>query len=203
MLFFKAKRNKQISTFDSSDVVDLLLIREKYNEYTELYFRENGVSITKYFKDFDDIEIALMMGSEKVRLVIVEEGLGDFITMANRKRINSLLGMCDGKDKKALIFYINPLLMSDNKMYKHVDYKKFTSTQDIVEVMKALGEIYTDMVDNEISLEEKVKQAMYFKGEYTEVEDAPYLHTENKCLTDIMANRYNIQNELESFNVKY
>lgn len=202
---FNNKLSKPINTFDNSEVVDLLLIREKYNEYTELYFRENGVPITKYFRNFDDVEIALLMGNEKTRLVIIEEGLGDFITMANRNAINSLVGMCDGENKRVLIFYINSLLKSDTKIYKHIDYRKFNSTQDVIDTLKRMGEIYTDEVDNIISREEKVKTALRFRGEVVPTTETIRLKSNNVVLQSILSSGLmaNDNNLLESFKVKF
>lgn len=205
MLWFSKKKNTEINRFDTEETIDLLFIREKSNEYTGLYFKENGVPITKVFTSLEDCEFELLSNTNKFRLVIIEEGLGNFTSMVNRKNINSLLGICDGEDKKALLFYINNVLKSDNKMFKMVDYRPYKSTQDVIEILKSLDEEYRSTDDINISKEEKITQALRFKGKEVEVQKVVNINQDNKVLAYIMQNGTIpvVGGLIDKFDIKY
>lgn len=205
MWFKRSRENKNIQAFNSEEPVELIFVREKYNEYTTMFFNANGINITHCFRTLQEAELALFTSGDKVRLIIVEEGLGDFTTMTNRKGINSLLGICDGDGKKAIVFYSSGVVVTDNKMFKHVNFIKFTNTQDIIDTINRIGEKYINTDGKLISREEKVLQAIHFKGESLDVENQIDLNETNIQLNHIMQNgtMFNCENELEGFKIKW
>ena len=203
-MFWNKKVSGNINTFDSSESVDLILIREKYNEYTKMFFGENGIPVTYYFEDIEQAELQMFTGGDKVRLVVVEEGLGDFTTMKNRKNINSILGICDGEKKRALVFYANSVIVSDNKSIKHTDFRKFYNTQDIIETLKEMGETYNGMDELTLDISEKIKDALGFKGEFAEVDDITDANDYNVQIDSILTNgeMKGLEDPLVAFEIK-
>ena len=206
MWFFgNKKKDNHISAFDNSEAADLFILREKYNEYTGMFFRENGVPVTKCFTDFNELEFAMVTGSKRSRIVIIEEGLGDFVTMAGRGDINNIAGMCDGEDKKIIIFHVSSIIKSDIKGYKYVDFRPFVSTRDVVDTIKDLGEFYLDTEEFIEDKEERVEKALRFQGNFVEDEfEIPTIISNNVQLESILTNgRMRNGNDLESFKVSY
>lgn len=206
LFFNKSKNDRTHKRFEADENVDLILIREKYNEYTQQFFAACGVNITYYFTNLEEAEFQVLSGDNKARVIIVEEGLGDYTTISARKSINGILGLCDEDDKLPILIYSSSIMVTENKSMKFVEFEKFVNTQKVLEIVQSLGENYNPPENMPtLTFEQRVANALNYIGASADIDFIINQNWDNKVLTEVCdPNRYkNPELQLESFNVSF
>lgn len=186
--------------------VELIILTEKILPDMKNSLRDRGLPVTDIYNNIEDAKIGLLLRSNACRVVIIERGLGVFNTTTMRVELTDLLGMCDGKSKKATVFYTDDLLKSDNiKITKanNLDWKLYKGTVNIINEIKRYNEDYIDKNNRD---EVKLINGLEFKG--TLVEDK--VKTDIICKidvnenNDILLNTYNgVGDALPVYEVRY
>lgn len=163
---------------------NLYLLVEKNTPGIWGYFRGHGAPLKALRSSIEDMTIDMLVETGPCRLVIVEAGQGRFTSTGMRAEFIDLAGMCDGVDKKLTVFYTNSILKSDSgkkalgKQGGKIDWKPFTTTLNILEYLKSLGETYIDNGEDNEPVK-KLEEALRFKGEAVqpkvpEIETQPF-----------------------------
>lgn len=168
--FLKGKKKKDAQQDeqpkDTREITLLMLIEKKLPDMKN-FFSDRGINIVEVYTDIEEAKIGLLIQSGACRLVIIEAGLGTFTTTSMRAELSDLLGMCDGVDKKATVFFTDSIVKSDNtrgKRNSSVEWVNYCNTVGVIDKIKSYNERY--IASDEQS--EKMKsfdEAMKFIGE--------------------------------------
>ena len=101
---------------DSGDI-SLVILTESPNRLLTEYFAQQGIYAEKVYYNIDDVNVYMLTHKQAVRLVIIEQGMGELYTGKARKDIQELLSVCDGVFKKVLFFYTKQYMKYDNRSY--------------------------------------------------------------------------------------
>jgi|LSQX01.3.fsa_nt_gb hypothetical protein len=168
-LFRKGKNNqcKVDNIHDNSNQVALYMVIEKEIPYLGSFMAKYNLCVQKIYTDIDEAKIDMLVETRPTRLVIVETGLGKFLSTRKRKDIVDLIGVCDGVDKKVFVFYTNLLLKSDiskelGKRGVSIQWSKYRGTISMIKDILELNEDY--LVCNIDENPPNVKEILGFKG---------------------------------------
>lgn len=163
----KKKNTEQDEQPKDTREISLLFLVEKSLPDMKNYFKSRGISIIEIYNDIEEAKIGLLIQSGACRLVIVEAGLGKFTTTSMRAELSDLLGMCDGTDKKATIFYTDTIIKSENtkgRKNNGVDWIVYDNTVGVINKLLSYNERYTPTEDSKSKLDTH-EVVMKFKGE--------------------------------------
>jgi len=128
---------------DSGDI-SLVILTESPNRLLTEYFAQQGIYAEKVYYNIDDVSVYMLTHKQAVRLVIIEQGMGELYTGKARKDIQELLSVCDGVFKKVLFFYTKPYMKYDNRSYDTdmIRWVEFDGFPQTVKEIKRTGETY-------------------------------------------------------------
>lgn len=128
---------------DKGDI-SLVILTESPNRLLTEYFAQQGIYAEKIYYSIDDVSVYMLTHKQAVRLVIIEQGMGELYTGKARKDIQELLSICDGVFKKVLFFYTKPYMRYDNKNYDTdmIRWVEFDGFPQVVSEIRLTGETY-------------------------------------------------------------
>ena len=169
----KMGENEAVISNGDKDTALLLLIDKKIPNL-RAYIHSRGIKVDEIYYDINEAKIGMFIQSGYCRLVVVETGLGVFTTTVMRAELSDLLGICDGVEKKITVFYTDSIIKSENtegRRNKDVDWYKFKTTAETLDIIKAYNEKY--VTDKELQEEvlESYEQVMKFTGDKVELKE--------------------------------
>lgn len=167
--FLKGRKKKEVQEEQPKDTREmaLILLVEKRLPDMRNFFSDKGLNIIEIYTDIEEAKIGLLIQSGACRLVIIEAGLGTFTTTSMRAELSDLLGMCDGVDKKATIFFTDSILKSDNtkgKKVAGVEWTPYDNTVGVINKLLSYQERYTASDEQSEALK-TFNEVMKFTGE--------------------------------------
>lgn len=168
MAWFKKK--KEIVEIEKI-TTDLYLLLEGQKTGIVEYFYGLGIHITEVTSDTEQLTINLMMTNNKMRLLIVESGLGRIKSVSERENIKTIINTClQDENKDITILYSSKAfrteLMKEFKEYKELEFIKYKNTSSIFDT---LNKYENEEYDGEMH-KEVISDGNNFKG----VEDPEY-----------------------------
>ena len=156
-----------------SDVVLYLLSEKKIPNIIEFAYNM-GLPLKTCFYDIFEARMAMITESRPMRLIVMEQGLGKFTNVLNRRELAEIVSLCD-KYKKAYIFCCDKSLKKDiSEEYKvefrskDVIWDNYEGVYSALLKVKKLGEryvVFKDRVDENVG---EVERALRFTGERVE-----------------------------------
>ena len=161
----KENVNTQVYPVDKQDMLLYLLVENQKSGIVE-YFKEHGVEITKIFESIEDAKVEMLIAVNKVRLVIIENGNGRFITSEARSDIADLVGMADGDSKRVTVLYTNSCIRTDirkknKRALESMDIAQYSNTVGVLNKLNSYNERYNSGGASDIQIDKKLD----FEGE--------------------------------------
>ena len=125
--------------------IKLIILTESKNKYLRTYFGLNGIYPEAVCYKIDDVINLLIKERCSVRLVVIEQGLGDLFNISTREDLQNLFGMCDGVYKKAIVFYSKRGMRYDSRMYTSdiVRWETYDGLTNVIQTLLSLNEEYS------------------------------------------------------------
>lgn len=135
--------NNHIDT--ENGAIKLIILTESKNKYLQNFFVSQGIYPEEVCYNIDDVSRILIREKSSIRLVIIDQGLGDLYNVSTRDELQNLFGMCDGVYKKILAFYSKRSFYFDNKSYGSdiVRWEVYDSLAQVTDVINSLDEEYS------------------------------------------------------------
>lgn len=127
------------------DMVLYLLIDRPVRGLME-YIRCLGINLSNIFNSIHDIRNAVLMQSNKCRIVVADTGMGKFTSTKNREELTDMLGICD-ENTRISVFYTDSIIKTDTirelgKGKIDIDWFKYKGTVYMVADIMEYGEKY-------------------------------------------------------------
>ncbi len=198
-MFFKSKNKKENeisdsntvetnTTIDTGEETVLYVLSERNIHGLKNYAAEHGLDIEQCFTDVEEAKIAMLIESRPTRMIIIESGLGKFISTGARKDIIDLIGICDGGEKKVSVFYTNSLLKGDTlkttgKKGKELLWFNYRSTLDVIKDTLELKEKYVKQ--NVVDVDIETEKIMAYQGREVYIEKPLEVKVTNNILEEM------------------
>ena len=163
-MFGKKKKKEQVEMKSTA----LFILSEKEIPGISEFAANEGIFIQEEFTSIEAAKIALLLEASISKIVIIETGLGKFVSMGNRKELIDLLGMCNGVDKSAIVFYTNSVLKSGalselGRKNKGIQWEKYNTTTQVLDKLKDTNEKFVTHTEQTHRKTEKL--GLEYKGE--------------------------------------
>ena len=139
--------------------IKLIILTESNNIYLNRFFSTRGIHTYKVCYTIDEASNEMLQTKGSVRLVIIEQGMGDLYNVSTRDGLKNLISMCDGVYRKALVFYTKQAFKYDNRKFGEdiVCWEYFEGLARVTSTLIGLGEIYfiSDDLLKELEIESK------------------------------------------------
>ena len=124
--------------------IKLIILTESKNKYLHEFFVHKGLYPDEVCYSIEDVTSILIRERCSIRLVIIDQGLGDLYNLSTRDKIQDLLSMLDGVYKKALIFYSKPGIKYDNRTLSSdiVRWEEYDGLIGVINTINSLDEHY-------------------------------------------------------------
>lgn len=125
--------------------IKLIILTESKNKYLQQFFVTKGIYPEEVCYTIEDASTRLIREKCSVRLVIIDQGLGDLYNIATREDLQMVLSMCDGVYKKALVFYSKYGAYYDNRNLGSdvVRWELYDGLDNVARTINGLGETYS------------------------------------------------------------